>query len=250
MSLAALDIDQDFEITTIRHFQEQNPDYNKKYRVKRLKFALKPSQRNELLAIAAGTNRKHFLMIKMQMEGGFRIGEVVNLSVQQLNLDHSGGYVLIEQRDGDRYVDAWNPKTASGNRIVPLTREMANLLLQHLGKRKVGYVFESNKGRRKVGNVPVGRPVDETSAIRFINKYARACRSIGHNIGSHALRRTFASYLMNDPDRRRGEEKINIGEISRLLGHKDIKTTLLYLFEITDLTSHDKVRRVIGRMNN
>ncbi len=216
----------------ISNFYKINPDIKKKYKIKKVKFALSEHQRNELLDIAEFENPKYYLIIKTFLETGMRVNELRNLIISQVNFREK--FIKIESREATRYAKSWKPKTISGNRIVPINKELATLLKTHIGKRREGYVFNSNKADQYA----------KQSLIRIINTYANKIKSIGHNIGSHALRRTFASYLMNQTS-----EPIQIVEISKVLGHKNIKTTMIYLYDIVDLSGFVKMRKAITNMN-
>jgi len=210
---------------------EQNyPDLRK--RVKKTKFAMLSAQVDELYLKAKEYNPKHYLMIRFQLETGLRVSEVINLTIPQLNL--AEGVFHVEERAGDRYASSYSPKTASSVRPVGIPVGLIDLLVQHIGKRKRGYVFFSNKGKGK-------KPYRKQSVIAFINKYANECDSIGRNIGSHALRRTFASFQM-----RKGTE---IHKISKALGHSSIRTTMRYLFYIYDLEEVKEIARTAGEIS-
>jgi integrase/recombinase XerD len=192
----------------------------KKFHVKRIKFALSQNQIDELLSIAIENNYKYYLIIRLMLETGLRVSEVCNLRIENLNFKELE--LIIQSYTSDRYCQEYHPKTISGNRIVPITKELALELRRFNNRHEKGYVFLSQKGKNKF---------DKTSIIRFINDYARKCTSIQKTIGSHSLRRTYASKL--------AKENIAIGKISRVLGHKDIKTTLLYLYDIEDKNFND-----------
>jgi integrase len=214
----------------ISNFFEANPEYQKRIQIKKVKFALNSNQRSELLKIALDKNYKHFAILKTQLETGLRIGEIANLLIPQLNLHE--GYIQIQAYQNNRYVEkGWNPKTKSGNRIVPLNDSLIPVLKSIIGKRTEGYVFISNKKSKFM----------EESLIRIINQIAKKTTSIGINIGSHCLRRTFASFL--------NKKSVPIAEISKYLGHKSIKITIIYLYEITDLESILFTREILNRMN-
>jgi integrase len=220
-----LDIDPIFQ-----KLIEKNPELVKKFRRKSSKFALSEQMRTELLDKAEAINHKHFAMIKTQLECGLRVGELVNLTIPQVNLTSK----LIEIRciEKSRYCEEWHPKTTSGQRTLPITPELVKVLRKIIDKRKEGYVFESRKGHSKLCEITV---------ISMINGYARECKSISKNIGSHALRRTYASYLIRDG--------LPIGDVSKALGHKDIKTTMIYLWNVVDIESLDDIRDSIAKMN-
>ena len=133
-------------------------------------------------------------------------------------------------------MESFKTKTLSSNRIIPITNSLAKVLKSYLGNKKNGYVFESNKKGSILKN----------SVIGFVNKFANLCNSLPvgqngkKNIGTHILRRTYASYLINNG--------ITIDKIAGLLGHKSIQTTMKYLFEITSM-DFDDVRDVLKKMN-
>ena len=212
----------------IQNFYSINPDLESNYKIKKVKFALNEDQRREIFKIASDMNMKHFVMIHTQLELGLRVNELIHLSISQLNF--SQNVVIIQSRTGNKYVKSFKTKTISSNRIIPFTRILAEQLKAFIGNRKNGYVFLSNKGSH----------FNKSSVIHFINKYARKCKSIGRNIGSHSLRRTFASYLI--------KSGITVEKISKILGHASVRTTMLYLFDISDM-DFDEVRKVMKKMN-
>nr|BDI55097.1 MAG: integrase, tyrosine recombinase superfamily [uncultured archaeon] len=174
-------------------------------------------------------------MIETQLNCGLRVSEMAHLSIDVISLD--GGFLRIGKRKKDRYVDAFKPKTEYSKRIISLSPKTIDILREQIGKRKHGYVFPSNKGGH----------FRKSSIIKFINKYARECKTIGFNIGSHALRRSYASYLISNPKRRPFDKEITISDICKLLGHKNIETTMKYLFNIVNLVDFEKIRVAIDR---
>lgn len=212
-------------------FVKINRDESSYFKIKRFKFALSKRQREELLSVAGSNSGLHKLMINTQLLTGIRVGELVNLPIDNVRFNEK--IMLVNAHEQDDRVTRWKPKTEAGSRIIPLENSLVSDLRGYIRseKRKMGYFFISQKGsafRRQ-------------SVIAFINKYAREAKSIGHDIGSHALRRTFASYLldMNTP----------IGKISKLLGHASIEITMKYLFQIDALDGYDEIRKSLSKMN-
>ena len=208
----------------IEIFYQVNPE-QKNIKIRRIRFALTQQQRNDLLNCALQNNSKHYRIIKTQLATGMRIKELLNLSIAQVNFQAKE--IEIKSRSANRYVSAFSTKTKHSNRIIPMNNEILRVLRTQIDKRKHGYVFESNKG----GNISVRH------GIRIVNKYAKKAKSIGKTIGSHALRRTYASFLLNNG--------VKIGKISRILGHASIKTTMEYLYDITDTSSFDEIRNAV-----
>jgi integrase len=217
-------------ITQVDFLFEKNPELKKKFQIKKILFALSEIQRNQLLDIAENTNSLHFAMILCGLEGGLRISEIVNLLIQNINF--KGKTIEIKINEKTRNVIYWHPKTAKGQRLVPLSDKLAKVLKNIIGKRTMGYVFLSRKGNSRFTN---------ESRINMINRYAKNCNSIDKAIGSHSLRRTYASYLI-----RKG---MDIGTVSKYLGHKSVKTTMIYLYDIVDLDDIDKAVDILNDMN-
>jgi len=212
----------------IENFYKINEEF-KEIKIKRIKFALNEKQRKELLEIAEKTNYTHYLIIRLMLETGLRVNEIINLDIRQLRLD-SEPIVIIKSRYADKYSGAFKTKTLSSNRTIPIPKQLAKLLKSYVNNRRAGYVFISNKKTRYLKN----------SVIGFINSYAKKIKSIGFCIGSHALRRTYASYLL--------QNGVKIADISKLLGHASIKTTLQYLYEI-EQADFAQIRRIVKKMN-
>jgi integrase len=203
----------------------------------RFRFALSQRQRQELIAVAGSYSDTHELMISTQLLTGIRVGEIVNLELPDLYLDDPANAEMwiqpkIEKDENGNIRMRWHPKTAAGSRRIPLTDVLAKKLKRYIGKyrRKKGCVFISNKKRR----------FREDTVIHFIDKYAKECKTIGHDIGSHALRRTYASFLIN--------EGVPIGMISKELGHASIEITMRYLFAIESPDQDSIIKNALKRM--
>jgi len=229
----------DLENNTINNFYKQNPEYKRKKQKLLLKFALTESQIREFLTISLEHNPKHYRAILVELFLGLRVSELAHLTIPQVNFTTNTIYIL--QRDANRYVESYSPKTPHSNRILPFEEKVKKALRSEIGNRKNGYVFLSNKSNNR------GNRYNKRSIIRFINKYAKLCKSIGRTIGSHTLRRTYASYLINDPKRENSDKRITISDLKSLLGHKSIRTTLNYLFSIQEYTDFEKIRKALGR---
>ena len=200
------------------------------FKPRKIRYALSQRQLHELIDSALDSSRLHGLMIRTQASTGLRVGELVHLRMQDVNL--SEGKIHVCYHDADNYTDRWHPKTESGIRMVKipssLSKELSRFLKEE--KRKHGYLFISNKGSCFY----------EESVTGFINKYAKIVKSIGHNIGSHTLRRTYASWLVYDG--------VPIGDVSKSLGHKSIQITMQYLYQIENTASYERIGNSIDKL--
>jgi len=200
-----------------------NKDIAREFKNVRFKFALSKKQREDLLQTARTHSLLHELMIETQMFMGLRVSELVNLRIEDVNLGEKILYVRSHKADDK--VTQFITKTQAANRMITIEPVNLSKLSGYLKgeKRKTGYFFISQKhcAFRK------------QTVIAFINKYANETRSIGKNIGSHALRRTFASFMVNN--------HVPLTDISKTLGHTSIKTTQTYLFHIDSIDGLDRI---------
>ncbi len=228
----------------VQKFYDTNRNIKKKFKIKRIRIALKLDQRRQLVNIASKSNLLHGLMIKTQMLSGMRVSEVANLLVTNVNFD--GNYITIQNNESAEQVEEWTPKTSNSIRLIPLEQGLAIELLRFIDDRQLKW---KKKSRKKHENSPMspylfvsrlGRKFNPRSIGNFVNDYAIQCSTIGHTIGSHAMRRTFASFMIRNG--------VPIGNISKYLGHKSIKTTMEYLFDIVYLDDFEKDAKILSSM--
>lgn len=142
------------------------------------------------------SNLKHNTMLKLCYGMGLRVSEIVNLKVK--DIDSGSMQVFIEKSKGkkDRYVNL--PES-----ILPQLRQY------YLEYKPKVYLFEGQYGEQ----------YSKRSAQQvFQNAMQKA--KINKEIGIHGLRHSFATHLL--------EAGTDISFIQQLLGHNDIKTTLIY----------------------
>lgn len=162
------------------------------------------------------------VMIRLFLKCGLRVSELVNSKIPWINFDDK--LLYIQENKKPTY---WMPKRDS-IRELPIPDELLIELKQFIGNRKKGYLFRSRKKKGTYGRY------NEDSVIRKINRIA--IKVLGNTTGSHIFRRTYASNLL--------AEGIPLTNISKKLGHSDIRTTLLYLKDIPDRSADDKIRNM------
>jgi len=224
--------DADDRPDDLESFIQINETIHRQFKIKRWKFALNAIQRNELIDTAMKTNTLHGLMIKTQLMTGTRVGEVADLLVSNVNF--AAGYVSIETHEDDDEIEEWRPKTQSSVRTIPLEPALGREIRRYLDERtkNSSYVFIGRTGTKFTSR----------SIINLINDYSKLCSSIGRTIGSHSLRRTYASFLVKN--------NVPIGTISSYLGHSSIRTTMRYLFELKDFDDFGKTNALLSTMIN
>ena len=168
-------------------------------KAKRLPVVL---SRNEILrCLEVLKNEKHRLMIAIAYGAGLRVSEVVDLKIG--DLDFERGLIHIRQSKGNR------------DRITILPDKLVSDLVS-LCRRNPGwaYVFQSQRG---------GKLTVATAQKVFKASLEKA--GIRKNATFHSLRHSFATHLL--------DERVSLRHIQKLLGHRDIKTTLVYA-QVTD----------------
>jgi integrase/recombinase XerD len=141
-------------------------------------------------------NIKHRAMITLIYASGLRIGELINLKKQDIDSDRMTVHIRDAKGKKDRY-------TILSIKALDILRQY------YLQYKPVDYLFEGQKGGKY-----------STASARQV--FSRALKKAGiHKKATlHTLRHSFATHLL--------EKGISIAYIQKLLGHTNIKTTLIY----------------------
>lgn len=156
--------------------------------------------RNELLKLfVAANNPKHRLMLIMTYASGLRRNELLNLKIEDVDTNDGKFRLRINRSKGnkDRY-------TVLSKEILPHLREY------YKAYKPVTYLFNGNKK---------GQPMT-ASGLRHALKMSIKKSDI-KEINLHILRHCFASHAL--------EDGMNISTLQYILGHKSLKTTMVYL---------------------
>lgn len=141
-------------------------------------------------------NLKHTLILKLGYGMGLRVSEIVALKTT--DIDWHTKIVRIERGKGKK------------DRIMPLPKSVIKELSTYIEKyRPKNFLFEGQYGSQY-----------SARSAQAVFKTAMKKGGIDKRIGIHGLRHSYATHLMEQ-----GTEAVFI---KKLMGHKDIKTTLLY----------------------
>lgn len=142
------------------------------------------------------TNLKHLVMLKLCYGMGLRVSEIVGLKIP--HIDSSRMQVLIECSKGkkDRYV----------NLPESILVELRTYFKEY---KPVKFLFEGQHG---------GAYSVRSAQKVFHNALVKA--GIPKEVGIHSLRHSYATHLV--------ESGVDISFVQKLLGHNDIRTTMLY----------------------
>lgn len=141
-------------------------------------------------------NIKHRLILLLVYGMGLRVSEIVGLKIE----DVDSGRMMVHLRQAKGKKD----------RYVPLPQSVLELLREYyVAYKPKEYLFEGMTG---------GQYTIRSAQAVFKQAMNRA--GINKKVGIHGLRHSYATHLL--------ESGIDISFIQKLLGHKDIRTTLQY----------------------
>lgn len=144
------------------------------------------------------TNIKHRVFLKLVYSAGLRRSEACNVIIS--DIDSKNSQIRIRQGKGRK------------DRYVPLSQNLLEEARQYVKKEKPErFLFN---GRKK------GTAISHESSAWIMEK-AVARAGISKKVSLHSLRHSFASHLLS--------MGVNLVTIQRLLGHEDIRTTMVYL---------------------
>jgi len=141
--------------------------------------------------------KKSRLMLELIYACGFRVSELINLKVIDLNFDEMIGYVRQAKGKKDRIFNI--PKFL----VKKLEKQCKN---QQENNQE--FLFTGPKGKLSDRNLQ--------KIVRVVAKKA----GINKEVSPHTLRHSFATHLL--------ENGVDIRKIQELLGHADLSTTQIY----------------------
>jgi integrase/recombinase XerD len=144
---------------------------------------------------------KHKMVISLLYGCGLRRRELLNLKIEDADLERKMLHIRQGKGNKDRY--------------VPLGENLVYALKKYLEAEKPSnYLFKGN-GKDGIHEKYSG------SGVRWIVGQARQKAGIRKRVTSHVLRHSYATHLL--------EMGLDIISLKELLGHTDIKTTMVYL---------------------
>lgn len=149
--------------------------------------------------INAPSNLKHRVMLKTAYSAGLRVGEVVKLRTE--DIDSARMLIRVVRAKGNK------------DRYTILSPVLLSALRRYWGTLKLRspWLFPSTT---------VDKPIT-TGTVQRVFQNAKEKSGVTKGKGIHTLRHSFATHLL--------EAGYDIRTIQLLLGHKSIKTTLVYL---------------------
>jgi site-specific recombinase XerD len=141
---------------------------------------------------------KHRFLLAFAYGGGLRMNELRMLKISDVDLDRKQVHIRNGKGRKSRYV----------------------VLADLLAKRMQHYLSEVKPSVYLFEGLTPGQPMGERSIQYVINEALRRT-DIQKPASMHTLRHSFATHLL--------EDGVNIQTIQKLLGHSDMRTTMVYL---------------------
>jgi len=147
--------------------------------------------------IQATDNVKHKCLLAIMYGGGLRVGELVRLHIEDVDIETKTVFISNSKNNKDRF-------TLFGAKVIPI-------LLKYLAEYKPkNWLFES----------PDGGHYSERSVQEIFSR-SLAKAGIRKKVSTHSLRHSFATH--------KTAKGIDMDFLRKLMGHKSIKTTQIYL---------------------
>lgn len=164
--------------------------------------ALEKAKLRKLLRTARG-HLRDYAMLEMLVETGLRVGELLKLTVDDVEINERSGKAAVRRGEHENY------------REVPFTLDVRKAFSAYL---------DEQHPERENPEAPLwmgmrGGLSHRSSVTRLLEKYS--IRAEIEPVNPHALRHTFATrYFDANPSDLRG--------LARLLGHKSLDTVMIY----------------------
>ena len=152
-------------------------------------------------------------MLKLCYGMGLRVSEIVNIKIKDVDSKNMQVFITRAKGKKDRYVNL--PET--------ILEQLRIYFKEYQPKE---YLFEGQYG----GQYSI-------RSVQAVFRKALQTAKINKSVGIHSLRHSFATHLL--------ENGTDIRFIQELLGHKDIKTTLIYT-QVSDKS----IRRIKSPLDN
>ena len=174
------------------------------------------SQDDVAAIINNAQNKKHKVMLMLAYSAGLRISEVVTPKTCEIDSKRMTIFISAAKGKKDRLVS-----------LSPVLLVMLREYAMEYKPGKKGYLFEGNeKGSHY-----------STRSLQEVIQSAKKKAGIMKPGSIHTLRHSFATHLI--------EKGTDITMIQKLLGHNDIKTTLIYLH-----TSNKDLLKIISPLDD
>lgn len=174
--------------------------------------ALRIEEQKALEEVAMEELQYHGLAIVLSLHTGMRIGEIsalrwenIDFEKNLIQISHTYQRIVLEKMEKKSQLSYGKTKSASSERVIPISDKMKKLLLQQYVNKTSDFVFTCN-----------GNPCEP----RLLTYHFHRIRETAglKNIHFHQLRHTFATRCL--------EAGGDIVSVSAILGHSSTQMTL------------------------
>ena len=208
----------------------------------------KPSQKKEALTIEVqkkfleqATGRSYENQFRFLLQTGLRTGELIGL--KWADIDFESKTLKIQRSMEYRYsVGEWRvgePKSKSGYRTIPLTKEAVRILMAQKEKNEKIIKETSNEWADFVFLCRTGEPVKNST---YDTALFKICDKAGiKRFSMHVLRHTFATRCI--------EGGMMPKTLQKILGHSNIGITMNLYVHITEEEKQKEIDMVASALN-
>ena len=208
----------------------------------------KPSQKKETLTIEVqkkfleqATGRSYENQFRFLLQTGLRTGELIGL--KWADIDFESKTLKIQRSMEYRYsVGEWRvgePKSKSGYRTIPLTKEAVRILMAQKEKNEKIIKETSNEWSDFVFLCRTGEPVKNST---YDTALFKICDKAGiKRFSMHVLRHTFATRCI--------EGGMMPKTLQKILGHSNIGITMNLYVHITEEEKQKEIDMVASALN-
>ena len=208
--------------------------------------ALSEEQEEKLLSFLQYDTvyQKYYDDVLILLKTGLRISELCGLTIMDVDFIHEVVVIdhqLLKSKEQGYYIET--PKTKSGTRQVPLSKETIQAFQRVMKKRpkaepfvidgRGNFLFVNHKGKPKVA-------IDYNMlVVRMVKKYNKQHKDnpLPH-ITPHTLRHTFCTRLAS--------KNMNPKDLQYIMGHSNISITMNWYAHASIDTAKSEVQRLIA----
>jgi integron integrase len=207
-------------------------------RAKRSRYLPTVLTQDEAIAVIGGLSGVYQLVVKLLYGSGLRLSEALQLRVK--DLDFAQRQIIVRDGKGGNSRVTMLPnsvidplkahlQTAQKMHHQDLAQGYGSVYLPYALERKYPnaerqwawqYVFPSGRISKDPRSGIVRRHHLDESGLQKAVKQASFLAQINKRVGCHTFRHSFATHLL--------QNHYDIRTVQELLGHKDVKTTMIY----------------------